>query len=743
MAPRTRARGRRPISYKEDVSSSEPSEQDKASSSSSNEAPIQKSRPKPSSQVKRNTLSVSHKRKAPSSGHNSRSTRTKKSRHSIVSVEPEKDIDAVLRLGGKVPPWQSLPYHVLADIFYYASHHLWHSNFEVPACATWLLKSARICRAFAEPAISALYYSPNLGSQSQAQAFIEHLTFQTEDSTFNYRAKVKYLNIDVNKILAHKLKGRDHIELPDFLKLTPQLRGLNLDLLSGWPDGRVAYFSSGATSMDQKLVFKALHTHKISLEEFYYSGGLMGFYRPSHFIETNPNCYLQSLKVLTLKDYAESTSTEEFLADGLKNLPRLRNLNFISSNIVNEKLLPLLPCNLEQFTISSCASITSEILSTFLATHGGCLQLLILDRNRKLNLSFLAELGHFCSKLQTLRVDLTFYSSGFHPWEGVHPKSYVILGDETPTWPLSLEKLELFHLRNWNLGIAERFFSSLVDSAVALPNLRHLNIKASLEESGWRDRVRFRDRWTAKLLAVFLRVPEPPNPFLRSINSFEEHKRRLEVSGRDFSAKYMSDPKVLISLSSGMRHDRPNKFGHLSTKKEFIKESSGSPSDRDAPLTTMRRSNRLRNNANEQTGRSINGLSSTRHARQGNESNKDSSSERSGTENDVLYAAPKAPSTSHRRTRRRKKRSDEDSSSDDSAINDDAGKEMSKTEVPKDVEHVHHVQGLCDVVRIVIDNLRPAEVWLNEDDFLDEERSGDEDWNDNDQEPEEEAVYAW
>ena len=41
-------------------------------------------------------------------------------------------------------------------------------------------------------------------------------------------------------------------------------------------------------------------------------------------------------------------------------------------------------------------------------------------------------------------------------------------------------------------------------------------------------------------------------------------------------------------------------------------------------------------------------------------------------------------------------------------------------------------QGMCDVVMVRIDNQRPSETQYNEGDFLDDELSGDEDWNGND-----------
>lgn len=51
-------------------------------------------------------------------------------------------------------------------------------------------------------------------------------------------------------------------------------------------------------------------------------------------------------------------------------------------------------------------------------------------------------------------------------------------------------------------------------------------------------------------------------------------------------------------------------------------------------------------------------------------------------------------------------------------------------------------QGMCDSVYFQISNLRPAENQYNEGDFLDSERSGDEDWDGEDWEPEHDP-HAW
>jgi hypothetical protein len=39
------------------------------------------------------------------------------------------------------------------------------------------------------------------------------------------------------------------------------------------------------------------------------------------------------------------------------------------------------------------------------------------------------------------------------------------------------------------------------------------------------------------------------------------------------------------------------------------------------------------------------------------------------------------------------------------------------------------IQGKCDVVELSISNLRPRDEMFNESDFLDDEMSGDEEWN--------------
>lgn len=75
---------------------------------------------------------------------------------------------------------------------------------------------------------------------------------------------------------------------------------------------------------------------------------------------------------------------------------------------------------------------------------------------------------------------------------------------------------------------------------------------------------------------------------------------------------------------------------------------------------------------------------------------------------------------------------------DESSIDDDAD---SSDDVDKDEDDkVEFIQGMCNTVIFKIDNSRPQEQIFAEEDFLDEEASGDEDWDGNDIVDE---GYAW
>lgn len=68
-----------------------------------------------------------------------------------------------------IPPWQTLPYHVLVQIFEYATYPLYEERtFQPLPSGRWLLDVAYLCRGFAEPAFTVLYNSPPLVPMDKA-----------------------------------------------------------------------------------------------------------------------------------------------------------------------------------------------------------------------------------------------------------------------------------------------------------------------------------------------------------------------------------------------------------------------------------------------------------------------------------------------------------------------------------------------------------------------------------------------
>ena len=616
----------------------------------------------------------------------------------------------ILQLGGRIPPWQTLPYHILLQIFQYASYPLLDDRFEPTATVNWLLNSALICKAFAEPALSALYYAPPLSPPSRVHGLIAQLATQDPSSTYNYKGKIRYLDMEATSTLVRKYGGRVPIDLGDLLVHTPQLQGLGIHLVSDQPRYRKRDNARTRTvkAVYQKSIFSALNTSNVSLRTWKWNSRLAGSrYSLSDIKEIHCSPPFQTLQSLTLvkfqtleTDPASFKDNEEKLAAAINALPSLRRLNFEISSVLNEKLLPILPENLESLHIVDCSSVTSEILDPFLVTHGRNLRELVLDHNKFLNLSFLVDFAAACPKVELLKMNLTYYNSHYTFQDSEPHYDTLLLPGEIPTWPASLQELELLHLRKLHADSARVFFGSLIDSAPSLPNLRRLVLKASLDslELGWRDRASFRDEWIGKLQQVFLRHSPPSSPHLQSIRVFNEYKRQLGdgQSGAQMATKN-ADSGRTRPMRPGLLRWGSSNFSHV----EILKEIIDSESDSDVSHVPKRRSSRLKRQDEE------------------------------------VYDLAKSPASkaSSVRLRRTTKHSDASGSTEGSDT------DANGTDVTPPDEDLF-IQGLCEVLDVRIDNQRPTEEQFNENDFLDEEASGDEDWNGDDTLPGD-GEHAW
>lgn len=658
---------------------------------------------------------TARKRKASAPGYRRQHAGPKRLKLSEHDADVKKHGDTSIQFTGKIMPWPTLPYHILLAIFDYASRPLVSDTFQPMPSINWLYGVALCCKAFAEPALSALYYSPPLHPPSRARRLLSHLETHKGTPTFNYGAKIKYLDLEASSTMLHRFDGWDPLDLGALLSLTPRLRGIALHLYSDnlvWrKSGRSRRVASSKLVYTNSMIM-AMQENNIMLQEWTWNHSftkqIPGVSPLTQLENAHSLPSFQTLRDLTLVNFPagpveKGRPGKDMLAEAINILPKLTDLHFRMSS-VHDRLLSNLPHNIQTLEIVECPVLNSSSLGGFLAAKGGNMRQLILDHNQSLSLSFLTQLAQSCPKLEVLKADLRYFGI-LNVTRDTDPKYDALFFDgERPAWPVTLQSLELLHLRKWNLQTAELFFSSLTDSAETLGDLRQLKIKAGLDESGWRERIAFRDNWTEKLRRVFLRSAPPPNPHFRSISAFKAFKSPQKKRKK---AVWKEKRQALERpIASNLNPELAIEASRVDVAPRTTVKDAGE-SDSDAPLLKVRRSTRAK------------------------------------AQRESIYTLSESPPLRPKNPRRRRRRKGtDDSSSEDSAIDDDGILEPDTRRISVDREAEMYVQGLCDVVDVLIDNLRPTEEQLKEDDFLDDEVSGDEDWNGND-DVSGDGEYAW
>ncbi|PWY86895.1 hypothetical protein BO70DRAFT_386171 [Aspergillus heteromorphus CBS 117.55] len=549
---------------------------------------------------------------------------------------------------GVIPPWQTLPYHILFDIFVRASSPLVDEQTGARhSSVQWLVNVALLCRAFHEPALAALYRCPPLIPSAKTHGLLHLLAKPQESLSTGYMNKIKELNVDVEHLLLYKSGPTlGYFELPRLLERTPQVKALRLYHKDDYVVGR----RLRSKFIYPDLIFSSMASSSIRLccwewnSRFMETKKLLPLMLEKHL---QPAFHgLRELRLLHITsedaddDYLAEASDERevVLATALRELPDLCCLEFVECSIVNEYLFSNLPLTLTSLTLKDCDEVTAVNLGSFLSSHGQNLRRLDLSHNRHLSLSFIVNLAQSCKNLEIFKMDISM-----HDWTSYHdvePHFQELLDPlEIPTWPSTLQEIELIQLRKWDDTTAEVFFRSLIDAAPELQSLRRLVISAILK-IGWRDRATFREKWIGKLENTFLRRSAPPDPKLRSIPRTPQQK----------------DPSHSIQSA--------------------LPDESLTHSDTGFSTPSKRKSVRI--------------------------------AQRKFSEADEDEAA-------HVLARRLNEGSDSSSGA---------------------------IQGMCDVVMVRIDNQRPTENQFNEEDFLDDELSGDEDWNGNDPDVND-GSHAW
>ena len=630
-----------------------------------------------------------------------------------------------------IPKWLELPYGVWVQIFKFATYPLYDQHtFQPTPSSKWLLDVALVCRDFAEPALTVLLATPPLVPMAQAHSLVNLLKTNPRTLKYKYRAKVETLQIEVYQVAKYSLSGSGVLDLYGLIKDLPRLKHLEfyhkkdmspyreLDDNINWnyPETLVDALEHVDVAADGEFGDK---TSVCRLQSWRWSSRMAG---STYAIEKIPGIHLTppfaSLQKVAFVNYQvklskkdeENPKHENVIATALGNLRHLKHLVFESSTLMNHKLLPLLPRNLHNLELINCWEIVAEDFGPFLQSHGRQLECLILNHNQSLSMSFLPVLGNATPKLKVLRMNFTYYNIHASYRDSEPQYDHLLSAYEIPSWPHTLQVIEMTQMRKWQTDAAEMFFQSLLDSAGRLADLRKLSLQAILN-IGWRDRASFRDEWVGSLTRVFKRMMTPPtrNTTIRrtAINvQVPMSMTSVQPSLKDSVTDNCEDlpirkpAQAATSINSGDAGDDTTDHSEASSKQRATRSStrqhtkgkyaeSESEPEAKLPDSTLKPKKPIRNGAL----RELNYLKPS----QGYHGNL------------VEDSQPGSGSDSGAR-----------------------GKSKGKgTEV---------IQGMCDVVEVRIDNLRPTENQVTERDFLDEEKSGDEDWNGEDDDVDR---YAW
>lgn len=507
------------------------------------------------------------------------------------------ETDTLFASSGVIPPWQTLPYHILFDIFLRASYPLVDERaLKRNRTAGWLVNIALLCRSFHEPALAALYHSVPTIPALKSHGLLSLLMKPQDPLSTNYRNKIKELHVDVEALLLYKSgPAFGYFDLPALVQHTPQVNTLRLYHRDDFMVGLPRWGIPSSKWLYPDALFKTINSNSIRLHSWDWNARFMTTQNLLPLVLENHNeasfKSIQDLRIFHIcaedpdgddQVVGMTDTREDVLAAALNVLPMLRRLEFLGSSILNDCLLPKLPLNLTSLTINNCDDVTTANFSLFLGTHGHSLRELSLSHNRHLSLSFVVDLKGSCPYLEKFTVDISIHDlSSYHD---VEPHFDELLSpSEIPSWPTTLQHLELIQLRKWKESTAEAFFASLIEAAPELRSLRTLVISAILK-TGWRDRASFRERWIGKLKKVFLRRSTPPNPALCTLARHSEglSSGKPTEGSQPNDTEFASPSKRKSARIASLRHFDGEEIRSLSPRAHQMNEND---SELDTPAT--------------------------------------------------------------------------------------------------------------------------------------------------------------
>ncbi|UNI16196.1 hypothetical protein JDV02_002657 [Purpureocillium takamizusanense] len=500
-----------------------------------------------------------------------------------------------------IPDWRDprISFECWSDVFHYAARMTASSD---NLATGWLMHAATVCRAFAEPALTALYRCPTIKNSLKAKRLATLLGRPVTQTAYNYRTKIETLLIDIHIVplgaLRYLIQALPRLkELIVYTPLDqPPYRQLDKNIRWHYPEDIFGSLEPSVPLPDGSID-KPFPTF---LKSWEWSGRLVGGWVPTlesiiDVHQTTPFSKLSklaftnfqvpslsNLRRIPANDEGELRAQHEdgividVIAKAISQVENLNHLVFESSTVMNHRLLPLLPQTLSHLELINCWEIKSEDLVRFLRTHGGCLRTLSLLHNQSLDLAFLTDLAESCQGLRELHINLSYYRHHDSINDADPMYEQALLPEQVPTWPSTLRVINIEHIRDWSVEAAGVFFQSLVDSAGNLPDLRHLGIKTMLNIP-WQARATMRREWRDKLEKVFLRPFTPPRNFTTLRSTSAEAPSLPKSSPKH--AKKSAGASAIISRRSGRlaAHDRDSDSAGARSNKSLRQHHGGRP----------------------------------------------------------------------------------------------------------------------------------------------------------------------
>jgi hypothetical protein len=246
------------------------------------------------------------------------------------------------------------------------------------------------------------------------------------------------------------------------------------------------------------------------------------------------------------------------------------------------------------------------------------------------------------------------------------------------------------------------FFQSLLDSAVDLPDLRRLTLQAILNIP-WRDRASFRDKWVGSLDRVFKRVSSPP-------------EKNESLRPQDAAMNVPAQPKDSEQSRVTTQKRKPLRSTSVSSSSSLTSLSSSSERAEEAASPPSRRSTRT----------SARQIQTGTYAESSDSSDEGTKPEKPSSRHAARSARASRELAILKQTAGRDLLPSSSSQTDENDSADDDEPLVKRYQGKGKATEV--VQGMCEIVNVRIDNLRPAETQVTEADFLDEEAPGDNDF---------------